>query len=116
MVGNWSPFEMTRIPSEPSRRFPEPDLRFPRDSLSANMRSCTTGEKAALPKLRTTRVDEPTLTGANHITALRWLYSLVEKTFGRDERMKSKRAIFALSSTSQPEVHPRPDIDEQLVE
>src|SRR5258707_5597939 len=114
MLGNWSPFEMTRIPSEPSRRFPEPDLRFPRDSLSANMRSCTTGEKAALPKLRTTRVDEPTLTGANHITALRWLYSLVEKTFGRNERRKSKRAIFALCLSSQPGLPSPAGIDDDL--
>src|SRR5258707_9464473 len=95
MPGNWSPLETTRIPSDLSRRFPEPDLRLPGDSVSSSVQSCTAGRRAALPTPRTTRIDGPTLTRPNDITALWWLYSRVEETFGGDERMRSKRAIFA---------------------
>src|ERR1700739_3329628 len=62
MPGNWSPAGTTRTLSKPWRRFPELGLRLRRDSVSTSARSCKADRRAALPVLRTNRIEGPFLT------------------------------------------------------
>src|SRR4029077_1139827 len=62
MPGNWSPAGTTRTPSKPWRRFPELGLRLRRNSVSASARSCKGDRRAALPVLRTNRIEALSLT------------------------------------------------------